>query len=51
MKLTRFIEWKDRMEVGNWEKGSQNSGVFLETKGREVLCGGKADIIKYMQGI
>lgn len=23
----------------------------LETKGREGLCGGKADIIKYMQGV
>ena len=25
--------------------------TVLETKGREGLCGGKADIIKYMQGV
>ena len=44
-----------------WVEGQNGGGKLgerkpeqwsvLETKGREGLCGGKADIIKYMQGV
>lgn len=55
-----------RTEIGEahafyWVEGQNGGGKLgerkpeqwsvLETKGREGLCGGKADIIKYMQGV